>query len=464
MALSAQLSIADHIVFYFILLLTIGAIAVSYARRKKNETSGDEDLKFLDYLLMGRRLSLPLFVATLVSSWYGGIFGVTEIAFESGVYNFLTQGVFWYITYILFALLLVDKIRSFGAITLPELVGKMYGPRAEKIAAIFNFFNILPVAYALSAGLFVQTLTGWDLTFSVVLATGFVCLYTMCGGFRADVFTDVVQFAVMCTAVLMVTAFAVATYGGLGFLQSHLPPAHFDPMGGHGLSHTLVWGFIALATLVDPGFYQRCFAATNSKTAKLGILISTLIWCIFDLCTTAGGMYARAVLPDAAANQAYLLFGLQLLPSGLRGFFLAGILATILSTLDSFLFIASNTLCYDLLPKRFGKKMLANNLCTVLAFVVTVALVPFFHGSVKDVWKTLGSYSAGCLLLPMLCGYIRPHWIGEKGFIFSTLMGAAAITWWRFTEHQGFWQNVDDLYIGLSATLAGMVLSRSIRG
>jgi len=44
-----------------------------------------------------------LFVGTLVATWYGGIFGVTFIAFEKGLYNFLTQGVFWYIAYLIFA-------------------------------------------------------------------------------------------------------------------------------------------------------------------------------------------------------------------------------------------------------------------------------------------------------------------------------------------------------------------------
>ena len=50
---------------------------------------------------MGRKLTLPLFIATLVATWYGGIFGVAQIAFENGIYNFVTQGFFWYISRVL---------------------------------------------------------------------------------------------------------------------------------------------------------------------------------------------------------------------------------------------------------------------------------------------------------------------------------------------------------------------------
>ena len=92
---------------------------------------------------MGRQLTLPLFVATLVATWYGGIFGVTQIAFEKGIYNFITQGVFWYFTYIIFALFMVTKIRKFHAVTLPEMMGRLFGPKSEKLSAIFNFFNTL---------------------------------------------------------------------------------------------------------------------------------------------------------------------------------------------------------------------------------------------------------------------------------------------------------------------------------
>src|SRR5690606_37724200 len=88
----------DWLVFIFILLLT--GLFAWYGQR--NTSRHD----YWDLLLMGRKLTLPLFVATMVATWYGGVAGVTQIAFETGLYNFLTQGIFWYLTYFLFAFFL----------------------------------------------------------------------------------------------------------------------------------------------------------------------------------------------------------------------------------------------------------------------------------------------------------------------------------------------------------------------
>ena len=253
-------------VIVFILLIAATCVSIVYGHSKKHQPTTAQG-HVVEHLLMGRTLTLPMFVATLVASWYGGIFGVTEIAFNSGIYNFLIQGIFWYITYIIFALFMVEKIAKYRSVTLPELVGQMFGPRAGKVAAVFNFFDVLPITYALSLGIFLQTLTGLSLAASIIIGTGLVSVYSILGGMRADVYSDLIQFAVMCAAVFLVMVFSFAKIGGIDYLQDHLPSTHLEILGGHTIAATLVWGLIALSTLVDPLFYQKCFAVENPKQA-----------------------------------------------------------------------------------------------------------------------------------------------------------------------------------------------------
>ena len=137
----------DWAVFIIAQVLTIGAVVYGHRRRVAAEKES-----LLDLLLMGRQLTLPMFVATLVATWYGGIFGVTEIAFSDGIYNFVTQGLFWYVAYLIFAFYLVDRVAKFKAVTLPDLVGQMFGPRSARLSAIFNFCNVLPVASRSASG------------------------------------------------------------------------------------------------------------------------------------------------------------------------------------------------------------------------------------------------------------------------------------------------------------------------
>jgi len=451
------LSKLDWFVFFAILLITFLSVFYGqYLKKKKGYKSDTEELHFLDLLLMGRQLTLPMFVATLVATWYGGIFGVTKIAFEQGIFNFITQGVFWYISYILFAFFITHKVAKYKAVTLPDLVEQMFGPKAGKLSAVFNFFNVLPIAYVISLGLLIQAIFGITFLQSMIIGVTVVVLYTLYGGFRAVVFSDIIQFFVMCLGVFLILLFSYKLFGGISFLKANLPAGHFTLTGGEGIATTLVWGFIALSTLVDPNFYQRVFAAKSTKIAKRGILISTVIWILFDICTTSGAMYAKAVIPEAAADKAYLIYALQILPDGIRGLVLAGILATILSTLDSYLFIAGTTVSYDMMPKKWKGKVSLYHLGIIFVGILAIAMGLVFDGNIKTVWKTLGSYSASCLLLPVLYGYIFPGKIKDMQFVFASILGVITVSIWRNISLPGFWQNVDELYMGIMVTSLGL--------
>ncbi len=453
----------DWIVFLAVLLLTLASVL--YGQSLKNKLSEKEKESPLELLLMGRRLTLPLFVATLVATWYGGIFGVTALTFEKGIYNFLTQGVFWYITYLVFAFFLVKKIRQTQSLTLAGMAGKLFGPTAEKLTATLNFLTLLPVAYTMSLGIFLQTLLGGSYIMNTILGVSLVTLWSLWGGFRAVVFSDVVQFFFMILGVVLVVVFAWLKFGDPSVLVDKLPPSHFDLMGGESISSVLVWGFIALSTLVDPNFYQRCLAAETEKVAKNGILISTFIWFCFDCCTTLGALYARAYLPEASSQNAYLIFSMQIVPEGVRGLILAGILATILSTLDSYLFNAATCISFDFFNFKEKFKLWHHHVALIYVALTSIVLSYFFQGNVIAVWKTLGTFSAACLLFPMLVAQFKPGVISEKQFCRAVSLGCLGIVSWSVINQVYGVNLIDEFYIGLVLTsvvlLPAFILKKS---
>ncbi len=452
---------ADWLVFAGVLGVTLAAALYGNLRLKKNKNSGQ--MTALDYLLMGRQLTLPLFVATLVATWYGGIFGVNEITFNYGIYNFVTQGVFWYAAYLIFAFFIAEKVARYNSMTLPDLTHQMFGPKSAKVAAVFTLLSVTPVAYVLSLGMFLHMVFGISILQGMFYGTLFTCLYTAWGGFRSVVFSDLVQFFVMCGAVLLVVLFSVHAFGGMAFLKANLPASHFTVTGGNSWANTLIWGFIALATLIDPSFYQRCFAAKSPSVVKKGVLISTFVWFCFDICTTTGSLYARAVLPQAEPGQAYFFYAVQLLPAGLRGFFVAGVLAIILSTLNSFLFIASNTLSFDMLRNRFRNIVKSNRISIFIVGAAAIGMAKLFHGSFKEIWLVLGSYSSACLLVPILAGYIWPGRISDKVFVRTSLSSAAVMTLWRLIPKHELLEALAPFYIGVATGLIILILGRDKR-
>jgi SSS family solute:Na+ symporter len=457
LVVSQYLSTLDWTVFLIILAVTFGYVV--YGLLKKDHSNNS----IVELLVMGRRLTLPLFVSTLVATWYGGIFGVTEIAFNQGIYNFVTQGFFWYLAYFIFAFFIIDRLNPQDALTLPDLLTQKVGPRAGKIGGLFNVLNLLPTAYAISLGHFIQTLFGLGFELSMALGLTVVCLYSLFGGLRAVVYSDVIQFFVMCSSVVLVFIFSYSEYGGISFLQKNLPPHYFSITGKIGWGTTIVWGFLALGTLVDPNFYQRCLASKNLKTAKTGILLSTLVWVCFDLSVTFGAMYAKAIIPKAEASKGYLYYALQLLPSGWRGFFLAGILATVLSTLDSYLFLAGGIFSHNVMPKRLAHRPITHYLGVIGAVIITFFLSLFFDGSVRDVWLVLGSLSTASLLLPMLSMYLFPGKVRDLQFFVAALCGATCVVIWSLVPKSGFMLNVDALYPGMLGSFLGLVVMRLFR-
>lgn len=458
------LSFGDFTVFLITVLLTVGSVLYGHRLHRKSPRlkSGSSEIssqkpvlqssQILEYLLMGRKLTLPLFVATLASTWYGNILGVTQISYNHGIYQFLTQGIFFYIAYLFFAFFLLRRIRKHQAVTLPDLIEKMFGKRSAQLSALLIFIKTLPITYTVSIGLVLQLVFNLPLVTATAIGIAFVAFYSLWGGFRAVVFSDVIQFLVMWTAVAAVVIVSATTFGGLGFLKKTLPSSYFSPWSTYSISTVLVWLFLAFATtLINPTFYQRCFAAQNEKTARYGILISIGVWFIFDLCTTFGGMYAKALLPDANALNAYFIYGLQILPEGLRGLLIAGLVCTILSTLDSFLFISSTILSYDICPPRWREKKSIQHGSILITAVLSFGIALTFEGHIENIWRTFKGFFSACLLFPLLIGYIFPKKLSDRQFLIGCLSGMVAILGFRYVPAVKILQ-WDSFYVGLSAT------------
>lgn len=390
-----------------------------------------------EYLIMNRGLSLPLFIATLTSTWYGGILGVTQIAFSHGIYSFVTQGLFWYVAYFLFAVLLAKKIRHHNVLSLPELIGQRFGQKARSFSATLLFFHALPITYAISIGVVLELTTGLSFFWALVSGVALVSIYTAVGGLRGVVVTDALQCILMFVAVIMVVVVSYYTIGDLTFLTSSLPAHYFSWTGEHHPASALIWLFIACTTtFIHPVFYQRCLAAKSDRTAILGIFSAMGLWLLFDLCTCLGGMYARVLLPHADSATAYLLLAMNILPDGLRGLFMAGIIATILSTLDSFLLVAGTSISYDLLQK--GHKKYAHFITILACGAVVIAISSIYRRDFEATWLLMEGMFSTSILISALAALLLKQSFTTNNFLVPASGSLLAFLLATICYSQGF--------------------------
>ena len=360
----------------------------------------------VDYLVAGRAVTLPALVATLVTTWYGGILGVGEYSYRYGLANWLVFGVPYYVGALLFAVLFARRAREAELFTIPDLLERHYGRGPAFAGALLVFLTSAPAAYVLMLGTLFASMFGLPLVPCVLGAAVLSLFYIDRGGLRAVVFTDQVQFVLMYLGFFVIVGFLIAQHGGLGFLRAHLPATHFMWHGGNPPAAIFVWYVIALSTLVDPGFWQRAYAARDPRIARNSVLWSILCWAVFDFLTTTTGLYARAVLPHLKDPVfAFPELARVTLPPVALGLFYLAMIATVMSTIDSYGFIAATTLGRDVIWRlRRGASedripfysRIGLGLATAFATVLAVA-----EQSVIGLWHDLGSVTTPAMLLPV---------------------------------------------------------------
>lgn len=416
------------------------------------------------FLLGGRLLSLPGFVAALVATWYGGILGVGEFSYQYGIANWFVFGFPYYIFALVFALFFARRVRDTGLYSIPDQLYRTYDRRTGLLGSILVFFNSSPAPYVLMLAVLVQVVTGWPLELCLLGGALTSMLYVYAGGFRAVVRTDLLQFALMFGGFFLLLAFLVPEYGIHPFLSDALPADHLTLTGGNSWQYIVVWFFIALWTLVSPQFHQFTLSAKSPRTARNGILLSVVFWFVFDTATTLSGLYARALLPELEQpGMAYPLLAEQVLPAAAKGIFYIGMLATVMSTTDGLTFIAALTVGRDIVARWGGKNddrsvTRYTQIGVVFTTAVSVGGVLLFP-SVIDLWYVIGTLFIPALLLPLVATYY-PRLKISNTLTFLAMLGGFAVSAVSFTA--GRLATVDGVPVypwGIEPMYAGLAVS-----
>ncbi len=191
-----------------------------------------------------------------------------EYSYKYGISNWLVLGVPYYVAALLFALFLARKARETELLTIPDRLNQVYGRPAALAGASIVFLMAIPGAYIVMLGVLFQMLFGWPFWVGVLFGTGFSTIYVFLGGFKALVRNDLFQFALMFLGFAVLLIFLFVTYGGPGYIAANVPSSHLTWHGGRTTWAVAVWYFIALTTLTEPAFFQRCYAAKTPQVAR----------------------------------------------------------------------------------------------------------------------------------------------------------------------------------------------------
>lgn len=452
------------IAIYFLFILYLGFYI---ARRGKNKLKDNEE-SAVDFLLAGRKLTLPMFVGTLVATWYGNILGMGEFVYLSGISAWVCFALPYYIAALLFAVFLAKRIRSTSLKTIPEQVFSKFGAKAAWLSALIVLIITMPAAYYLMLGTMLKMFLGIELWLAIALGALLSLAYLFTGGFKADVITNGAQFALMYIGFGLLFFYCLVKFGSIPAMFDALPARHKDFSGGLPWQYILAWFIISFQTFVDPGFHQRCAAAKTPQTAQRGILVSILFWIVFDFLTLITGLYAAAYVMPETPVMSYPALGELVLPPIWKGVFVSALLAVIMSTLVSYSFISATTIGNDILNpiiKKYFSLNIGMESLTRAGLVITglasVALAVVLPSAIELIYKT-ASIAVPGLLAPLLASYSKKYFLtGVRAIVLMLVPASASGLWTLFAylntlgilNDYSFFLNYEPMLVGISVSI-----------
>ncbi|MEW5822111.1 MAG: sodium:solute symporter [Cyanobacteriota bacterium] len=340
----------------YFLIVTIIAVIVSM------KTKTGEDLFLAGRSLGWGVIGLSLFASNISSST---LIGLSGQAYNTGIsvsnYEWMAIPVL-----VLIALFFIPFFINNKISTTPEFLENRFNVKCRKYFSIQLIFTniVVDIAGGLYAGaivlqMFFPFLTIWELCLIIALFCG---IYTAFGGLKAVVYTDVLQTIVLFIGSCLLTYYV---FEAVNFswhnVVSNTPPEMLSVIRPID-DPTLPW----LGTLIGLpilGFYywatnqfivQRVLAAKDLNNARWGLMLAALMKLPVLFIMVMPGVVARLFLPELEkADLVFPTLIVHLMPAGVVGLILAGLIAAIMSSVDSTLNAASTLLSLDFIKPKY---------------------------------------------------------------------------------------------------------------
>ncbi len=448
---------------YFAFVLGIG-----YLARRSVSTS-------LDFFLSGR--ALPAWVTGLafVAANLGAV-EVIGMSANGAEYGMPTMHYFWvgavpamlFLGIVMMPFYYGSKVRS-----VPEFMLRRFGKPAHLVNGIS-----FAVAQVLIAGLnlyllasVVNVLLGWPLWASVLVAAAIVLTYTALGGLSAAIYNEVLQFFVIVAALLPLTLVGLRKVGGWQGLMDKVSASPGGPEQLSAWPATELTGFTnsflsALGVVFGLGFVlafgywttnfvevQRAMASKSMSAAQRTPIIGAFPKLLIPFIVIIPGMIAGVAVQDMVAfkatgqggvdyNDALLLLMRDLLPNGILGVALAGLLASFMAGMAANLSSFNTVFTYDIWqsyvvkdkPDQYYLQM--GRWVTVGATVVAIgtAFIAAGYENLMDYLQQLFSFFNAPLFATFILGMFWKRMTPTAGWLGLVLGTVSAVTVFGLAE------------------------------
>ncbi|SMB90629.1 solute:Na+ symporter, SSS family [Desulfonispora thiosulfatigenes DSM 11270] len=407
------------IIFYFGIMIAAGYIGSRKA--KTNE----------DYLVGGRSFPMWVYFPCLCTIIIGGgaTFGGAKLGYTYGISGSWMVVMFG-VGILGLGFLMTTKLSNLRILSLSEMLGLRYDVNTKLISAVISaiYTAMIAVNAIIAVGTVLSSLFGLPLVTSILIGGSIALLYTFAGGMCSLAITDVIQFVLMTVGVFfLLIPIGLGKIGGFSTLTNQLDPMYFNPIH---IGWSNIFSFFLLFVLglmIGQDIWQRVFTAKNKKIAKVGTITAGFYTMAWSVAMAMVGLLGLILVPGLENGQSVLPeVILNVMPAGLQGLVLAGILSALISSFTGTT-LASSTLIVndliapykkDLTPK---KHLFLSRVTTLIVGIIVLTLATL----IQDVLTALDiAYAllSGSIFAPIMAGFFwkRANWQGAIASIISS--------------------------------------------
>ncbi len=380
------------LVFLAIYIAVLLGIGLHFSRQQKSVT---------DFWLAGRELGPTIIGFSAASAWITA----SALLLATGLFLLIGVGSIWIWVFPNVAGLAIiaaisGRIKNIPALTQPELMEIRYNSmiRAPVALAVTIMMILFSVTDFIGFKLVLGTFFGIDPLFAIAIMAFSVALYVTVGGFRAVVWTDVVQYILLAGLAVYVASLSLDLIAAkdvtLIAASSALGTDWWDPLLLGGLLGALVFMVALLPGWVaeqDP--WQKIWAARDAGSAKKGLLLGAALLALVYLCCFVTAIGLSVLYPKPAGEVEAEMLYLKIISDNVSPTLLAmlsiGFAAASMSCTDTFATSAASCISRDMVqrhlwPTATMKQMLIVNRLLVVVMIAISASIALYANSIVD--------------------------------------------------------------------------------
>lgn len=414
--------------FYMISVLWVG-----FASGKKVN-----DLR--EYATAKSSFSTFVIVATIFATLIGGgaTMGVTEKVYSSGII-FLLTCLSFIARDLLTAFFIVPHFDKYeNCLSIGDVMAIYYGKTGKIIvgiagtlqASVYLSMQVAAVGHLLFYFLNVPYNVG------IFIGIGAVVLYSSYGGMRAVAFTDAIQFAVLIIAIPLTFSIGIDMVGGFYGLLAQVPDEKLSLLPKNG-DQMRFFSLILVFILpnMTPTLAQRFLMGKSAKQVKRALIISAFARIPYFTMVGTLGLVALVLAPNIKPDLAFPYLVNTIIPVGMKGLVISGIMAVIMSTADSLLHVAGLSLAHDVIKPIMGEKLSDKNeliLVRLVTFIIGLMALgsAFINTNIIELSVLAYTFWLPVVAFPLVANILNIH-AGMRTFLVSSIFGITTFFIWR---------------------------------